>query len=107
MHSRFVGFALLVWFPGALHGKDIKFSHLSVFMTYFTLTISHTVSAQSCGPPRLTGGFFVPELETYADGANISYRCEPGYKPVADGWWAKSTCQSGKWINKPQCIGEC
>lgn len=87
--------------------RILKISHLSVFMTSFTLAVSPTISAQSCNRPRLSDGFFVPELDTYADGANISYRCEIGYKLVADGWWAKSTCQSGTWINKPQCIGEC
>ncbi|XP_038574395.1 complement factor H-like isoform X6 [Micropterus salmoides] len=81
MCVRYVGFVLLVWFPGVLHG-------------------------QSCDAPSLSGGYIVPEQEKYSHETELTYACSPGYKPAVEGWWAKSTCQNGKWSHKPQCIDE-
>lgn len=74
-----------------------------------------TVSAQSatrhknrgCAAPSLSGGYFVPELETYSHDSNINYACDERRKPAAEGWWATSTCKNAEWIPEPQCIGTC
>ncbi|XP_068196169.1 complement factor H-like [Antennarius striatus] len=76
-----VGFLLLLWFPGRLH-------------------------AQGCDAPDLTSGFFIPENQNFAPGSRISYTCDEGFKPAADSWWETSTCQSGTWVPKPQCVNK-
>ncbi|XP_041804869.1 complement factor H-like [Chelmon rostratus] len=86
MCMRYPGFVLLlVWFPGGLHGQS---------------------AALPCPAPTLNGGYFVPEHETYAHETKLTYACENGRKPAAEGWWATSTCQNGKWSHEPQCIDE-
>ncbi|XP_042353684.1 complement factor H-like [Plectropomus leopardus] len=85
MCTRYVGFALLVWFPGVLCAQS---------------------AAQPCRTPRLKGGFFVPEQEAYSHETELTYACDDGLKPVVEGWWATSTCQNGTWSHEPQCIDE-
>ncbi|XP_049453914.1 complement decay-accelerating factor transmembrane isoform-like isoform X1 [Epinephelus fuscoguttatus] len=85
MCVRYLGFILLIWFPGALHAQS---------------------AAQSCSAPRLDGGFFAPKQQTYSDGTKLSYTCVEGRKPAVKGWWATSTCHSGEWSPEPQCIDE-
>ncbi|XP_038574398.1 complement factor H-related protein 5-like isoform X1 [Micropterus salmoides] len=85
MNMRYLGLVLLIWFPGVLHAQS---------------------AAQSCSAPKLDGGFFAPKQETYSHGTKLSYTCDTGRKPVVKGWWATSTCQTGKWSHTPQCIDE-
>lgn len=119
MCLRYQGLLLLAWFSGALHGKNIKFYHLS-FWRFKTEAFQHhalliTVSAQSatrqknrsCAPPNLNHGYFVPELQTYSHESNLTYACNKQFKPAAEGWWATSTCNNAEWIPVPQCIGTC
>ncbi|XP_065809914.1 complement factor H-related protein 1 isoform X1 [Labrus bergylta] len=61
-------------------------------------------AAQPCAAPRLGGGYFVPEQETYTHGTTLKYACDNGRKPAAEGWWATSTCENEKWFPEPQCI---
>ncbi|XP_049453930.1 complement factor H-related protein 1-like isoform X2 [Epinephelus fuscoguttatus] len=85
MCVRYLGFILLIWFPGALHAQS---------------------AAQLCSAPRLDGGFFAPKQQTYSDGTKLSYTCDEGRKPAVKGWWATSTCHNGEWSPEPQCIDE-
>ncbi|XP_039998938.1 complement factor H-related protein 1-like isoform X2 [Xiphias gladius] len=85
MTMRYLGFVLLVCFPGVLHAQS---------------------AAQPCRAPRLVGGYFVPVQETYSHGTKLAYACENGQKLTVEGWWATSTCQKGTWSHKPQCIDE-
>nr|XP_033505919.1 complement factor H-like isoform X1 [Epinephelus lanceolatus] len=85
MCVRYLGFILLIWFPGVLHAQS---------------------AAQSCSAPRLDGGFFAPKQQTYSDGTKLTYTCDEGHKPAVKGWWATSTCHNGKWSPEPQCIDE-
>ncbi|XP_051254211.1 complement factor H-like isoform X1 [Dicentrarchus labrax] len=86
MCVRYLGFVLLVWFPGVLHAQRAD---------------------NSCSAPRLNDGYFVPNNETYAHGVKLTYACEKGNKPVVAGrWWATSTCQNGTWFHEPKCIDE-
>uniref|UniRef100_A0A7N6BEN8 Sushi domain-containing protein n=1 Tax=Anabas testudineus TaxID=64144 RepID=A0A7N6BEN8_ANATE len=82
MCVRYVGFALLVWFPAVLHATE------------------------TCSAPKLDHGYFVPVQETYPNGTRLSYACDEGHKLAAEGWWATSTCENGTWTPKPQCIDE-
>ncbi|XP_042284113.1 complement factor H-related protein 1-like [Thunnus maccoyii] len=85
MCISYLGFVLLIWFPGALHGQS---------------------APQSCSAPTLDGGFFAPKQETYPHGAQLAYTCGTGRKATVKGWWATSTCQNGKWSHELQCIDE-
>ncbi|XP_067460798.1 complement factor H-related protein 1-like [Thunnus thynnus] len=85
MRISYLGFVLLIWFPGALHGQS---------------------APQSCSAPSLDGGFFAPKQETYPHGAQLAYTCGTGRKATVKGLWATSTCQNGKWSHEPQCIDE-
>ncbi|XP_031150271.1 complement factor H-like isoform X2 [Sander lucioperca] len=85
MSVRYLGFVLLVWFPGGLHTQSAD---------------------QQCPPPILAGGYLVPKQNTYSHEANFTYGCNNGLKPAVEGWWAIITCQNGKWSPKPQCIDE-
>ncbi|XP_078029311.1 coagulation factor XIII B chain-like [Epinephelus lanceolatus] len=85
MCVRYLGFVLLVWFPGVLHAQS---------------------AAQPCRAPRLNGGYLVPEKEAYFHGTTLSYGCDDGLKPAVEGWWATSTCHNGSWSHEPQCIDE-
>ncbi|XP_044223432.1 complement factor H-like [Thunnus albacares] len=85
MRISYLGFVLLIWFPGALHGQS---------------------APQSCSAPSLDGGFFAPKEETYPHGAQLAYTCGTGRKATVKGWWATSTCQNGKWSHELQCIDE-
>uniref|UniRef100_A0A671UM36 Sushi domain-containing protein n=1 Tax=Sparus aurata TaxID=8175 RepID=A0A671UM36_SPAAU len=85
MCLRHLGFVLLLWFRGGLHAQSAK---------------------KLCAAPRLPDGYFVPEQATYAHETKLTYACEKGYKPAVEGWWATSTCQSGTWSPKPQCINQ-
>ncbi|XP_078120607.1 complement factor H-related protein 1-like [Sander vitreus] len=85
MSVRYLGFVLLVWFPGGLHAQS---------------------AGQQCRPPTLAGGYLVPEQNTYSHEENLMYGCDNGLKPAVEGWWATITCQNGEWTPKPQCIDE-
>ncbi|XP_075954644.1 complement factor H-related protein 1-like [Anarhichas minor] len=85
MYIRYLGFGLLIWFPGALHAQH---------------------ATPSCSAPRLDGGFFSPKQETYSDETALTYTCNDGRKPTVKGWWATSTCLNGTWSPEPQCIDE-
>lgn len=63
-------------------------------------------AAQQCRAPLLSGGYFVPGNEFFSHGTKLAYSCNDGLKPVSGGWWATSTCQDGRWSERPQCIGE-
>ncbi|XP_059200387.1 complement factor H-related protein 1-like isoform X2 [Centropristis striata] len=83
MCAKYLGFVLLVWFPGVLHAQS---------------------APQSCSAPILNGGYLVPEQEEYSHETMLSYGCEKGLKPAAEGWWSTSTCQDGTWSPRPECI---
>ncbi|KAM8728664.1 uncharacterized protein AB9X84_001886 isoform 3-T6 [Acanthopagrus schlegelii] len=85
MRVTCLGFFLLLWFPGVLHAQS---------------------AARHCDAPRLPHGYFVSEQNEYDHGRTLTYACEKGHKPSVEGWWAASTCQSGTWSPKPQCIVE-
>ncbi|XP_074506764.1 complement factor H-like isoform X1 [Sebastes fasciatus] len=83
--GRYLGFVLLVWFPGALHAQSANVP---------------------CRAPRLNGGYLVPEQDTYPHETNLAYACDNGRKPAVEGWWATTTCLNGTWSHEPQCIDE-
>uniref|UniRef100_A0A3Q0RTE1 Sushi domain-containing protein n=1 Tax=Amphilophus citrinellus TaxID=61819 RepID=A0A3Q0RTE1_AMPCI len=85
MCARFLGFVLLIWFPGVIRAQ---------------------IAASVCQPPELNGGYFVPEQETYDNLAKLIYACDHGLKPAAEGWWATSECENANWSPNPQCIDE-
>uniref|UniRef100_A0A671UK93 Sushi domain-containing protein n=1 Tax=Sparus aurata TaxID=8175 RepID=A0A671UK93_SPAAU len=85
MCVTYLGYLLLLWFPGVLHAQS---------------------AAQPCVAPRLPHGYIVPEQDQYATETKLTYACEKGYKPAVEGWWATSTCQSGTWSPEPECIVE-
>ncbi|XP_053294457.1 complement factor H isoform X1 [Pleuronectes platessa] len=85
MCSRYLGFILLVWFPGALHTQS---------------------AAQPCPAPSLVNGYFLPVKETYTHDSKLTYACESPLKPAVEGWWAWSVCQNGTWSPTPRCIEE-
>ncbi|XP_058481410.1 complement factor H-like [Solea solea] len=85
MRMKYFGFILLIWVPGGLHAQS---------------------DAEPCSAPKLNGGYFVPEHETYSHGTKLQYACNTGHKPAVEGWWATSTCHRGEWFHKPQCIDE-
>uniref|UniRef100_UPI0037E8A39F complement factor H-related protein 1-like n=1 Tax=Semicossyphus pulcher TaxID=241346 RepID=UPI0037E8A39F len=85
MCVRYLGFVLLVWFPGVLHAQ---------------------IAAQPCRAPNLNGGNFVPERDSYSEGTTLTYSCDSGLKPAVEGWWASSKCQNSTWFPEPQCIDE-
>lgn len=86
------------------------FQHSALSVTLL-LTVSAQIATRhknrKCAAPSLNGGYFVPELEAYSHDDNITYACNKGLKPVAESWWATSTCKKTAWIPKPQCIGTC
>ncbi|XP_054888974.1 complement factor H-related protein 2-like [Poeciliopsis prolifica] len=79
MCVRYLGLVLLAWLPGLLQAQ------------------------MHCSPPQLTRGYFVPQQEKYNHGQTLTYSCDTGFKPVVEGWWAKSTCQNGDWTHTPNC----
>uniref|UniRef100_A0A3Q3L031 Complement factor H-like n=1 Tax=Mastacembelus armatus TaxID=205130 RepID=A0A3Q3L031_9TELE len=85
MDLRSPGFVLLLWFPGVVLAQS---------------------ATQSCQAPRLDGGYFPSNDETYSNNFELFYACNNGRKPVGEGWWATSKCINGTWVPKPQCIGE-
>ncbi|XP_062261053.1 complement factor H-like isoform X3 [Platichthys flesus] len=85
MCSRYLGFILLVWFPGALHAQS---------------------AAQPCPAPSLVHGYVFPVKETYSHDSKLTYACRNTRKPAVQGWWAESVCQNGTWSPTPRCIGE-
>ncbi|XP_035993815.1 coagulation factor XIII B chain [Fundulus heteroclitus] len=85
MWLRCLGFALLVGFPGVLYAVGVS---------------------NPCSPPILKNGYFLPPRESYPDGTNITYSCDTGYKPIVEGWWARSMCENGEWLEEPQCVEE-
>ncbi|GAA6218141.1 coagulation factor XIII B chain-like, partial [Lates japonicus] len=85
MSMRYLGFVLLVLFPGVLYAQS---------------------AAQLCPAPRLVGGYFIPVQENDSHEKELIYACNNGRKPAVEGWWATSTCQNGKWSHEPQCIDE-
>ncbi|XP_023152570.1 coagulation factor XIII B chain-like [Amphiprion ocellaris] len=80
MCVRHLAFVLLIWFPAVLHAQKAE---------------------QPCPAPQLDHGYLVLEKEN-----QLTYACDEGYKPTAEGWWATSTCENGQWSPKPQCIEE-
>ncbi|XP_008331808.1 complement factor H-related protein 5-like isoform X6 [Cynoglossus semilaevis] len=69
------------------------------------LTFAQSVD-HNCRDPILPDGYFLP-LESEASAqAVITYACERGHKPAAQGWWATSRCQGNAWIPEPRCIDE-
>ncbi|XP_067461404.1 uncharacterized protein [Thunnus thynnus] len=82
MCIRYLGYLLLIWFPG-LHAQTT-----------------------SCPAPELEDGYFLPERKNYFDKDQVTYACNKGSKPEVEGWWATSTCQEGKWHPEPKCIGK-
>ncbi|KAM3604798.1 uncharacterized protein V6R79_016306 [Siganus canaliculatus] len=78
-----LGLVVLVGVLGALHAEG---------------------AARPCLAPRLKGGYFVPQAETYTNSTQLVYGCDSGLKPAAEGWWAPITCQDGEWSPEPQCI---
>ncbi|XP_029970414.1 complement factor H-like isoform X2 [Salarias fasciatus] len=60
--------------------------------------------ALPCPAPSLNNGFLHQEM--HPDGEELTYACDTGFKPIVEGWWAKSKCQNGKWSHVPQCIDE-
>ncbi|XP_034469966.1 complement factor H-related protein 1-like isoform X2 [Hippoglossus hippoglossus] len=85
MCSRYLGFFLLVWFPGALHAQS---------------------AALQCAAPSLDHGNFVPVKETYSHDSKLTYACRNTHKPAVEGWWAEIVCQHGTWSHTPRCIEE-
>ncbi|XP_034467069.1 complement factor H-related protein 1-like [Hippoglossus hippoglossus] len=85
MCSRYLGFILLVWFPGALHAQS---------------------AALHCPAPSLVRGYFFPVKETYSHDSKLTYACRNTHKPAVQGWWAESVCQHGTWSHTPRCIEE-
>ncbi|XP_028283405.1 complement factor H-like [Parambassis ranga] len=83
MFIRYLGFALLVGFPGVLHAQSPE---------------------QSCTAPTLEGGFYAPKQQTYSHGTKLSYACHDGRRPPVSGWWGTSTCLNGKWSRQPECV---
>ncbi|KAF7223239.1 coagulation factor XIII B chain-like [Nothobranchius furzeri] len=63
-------------------------------------------TAQSCFPPVLSGGYFVPEKLEYAPKSSLAFSCDVDHKPLAEGWWATSVCLNGKWSPEPRCIAK-
>uniref|UniRef100_A0A3P8RXX1 Sushi domain-containing protein n=1 Tax=Amphiprion percula TaxID=161767 RepID=A0A3P8RXX1_AMPPE len=80
MCVRHLAFVLLIWFPAVLHAQKAE---------------------QPCPAPQLDHGYLVLEKEN-----QLTYACDEGYKPTAEGWWGTSTCENGQWSPKPQCIEE-
>ncbi|KAL3054645.1 hypothetical protein OYC64_017556 [Pagothenia borchgrevinki] len=85
MSVGYLGFVLLLWFPGVLHAHN---------------------ETQNCTASSPSGGYVVPEQKTYLHETTLTYACDNGFKPAVEGWWATSICQNGKWSPKPQCIDE-
>ncbi|KAK5859506.1 hypothetical protein PBY51_021059 [Eleginops maclovinus] len=85
MCVRNLGFILLVWIPQVLNAQS---------------------AVQPCPAPRLSGGYFVPEQESYPHETTLTYACDNGHKPAVEGWWATSYCENGNWFPTPQCIDE-
>ncbi|KAG7227252.1 hypothetical protein INR49_013912 [Caranx melampygus] len=84
MFAVYFGFIVLIWFPGGLHALSPP--------------------PKSCEPPTLDSGYFVPNVELYFHGGSLNYACDMQHKPAVEGWWARSTCENGKWVPEPQCI---
>ncbi|XP_054592822.1 complement factor H-related protein 2-like isoform X2 [Nothobranchius furzeri] len=83
MLAKCLVFALLLWIPAELHAQS---------------------PLQSCSAPTLGNGYFLPVKDSFAPETHISYSCDNGYKPAAEGWWATSTCRNAEWSPGPQCI---
>uniref|UniRef100_A0A8C5HZU0 Sushi domain-containing protein n=1 Tax=Gouania willdenowi TaxID=441366 RepID=A0A8C5HZU0_GOUWI len=68
---------------------------------WYLVFLEHNVAclstAQFCNPSNLNHGYFVPVKATNQHGANLTYACEEGHKPVAKGWWTRVTCQGERW----------
>uniref|UniRef100_A0A672HGW1 Sushi domain-containing protein n=1 Tax=Salarias fasciatus TaxID=181472 RepID=A0A672HGW1_SALFA len=63
-------------------------------------------AARSCLPPSLDRGYFFPDQSVFHHGSTLTYACEEGHRPAAEGWWAEATCQHGGWAPPPRCIDE-
>lgn len=91
--------------------NSLTWTHGYLFSCSIWAFVYRCLSARSaekrCDAPPLTNGYFVLEQNTDAHGTHLTYACERGYKPAVEGWWATSTCQSGTWSPKPQCISKC
>ncbi|XP_077412641.1 complement factor H-related protein 1-like isoform X2 [Vanacampus margaritifer] len=81
MFLRFLGFVLVLSYPGESHAKE-------------------------CLAPQLERGFLLPQLESYSHGSRLTYACNTGYRPLVESWWATSVCLDGLWTHTPQCIDE-
>uniref|UniRef100_A0A3Q2CMR6 Sushi domain-containing protein n=1 Tax=Cyprinodon variegatus TaxID=28743 RepID=A0A3Q2CMR6_CYPVA len=85
MWLRGLGIALLVWIPAALHAESVE---------------------RRCRAPELRDGYFLPLNESYPHESEITYGCDTGFKPIVEGWWARSICRNGVWVKEPQCVEE-
>ncbi|CAN9503147.1 unnamed protein product [Ophioblennius macclurei] len=85
MRMRSLRFVLLVWLVGVLHAQT---------------------STRFCRPPSLNRGYFLPDRSIFHHDSRITYACDAGHKPTAEGWWATTTCEDGKWSPEPRCIDE-
>uniref|UniRef100_A0A3Q1J735 Sushi domain-containing protein n=1 Tax=Anabas testudineus TaxID=64144 RepID=A0A3Q1J735_ANATE len=80
-----LGLVFLLWFPDVLYAQS---------------------EGLPCTKPKLDDGYYFPAEEMYAHDRELSYSCNNGHKPVAEGWWATSRCQNGTWTPQPQCIDD-
>ncbi|XP_026230175.1 protein lingerer-like isoform X10 [Anabas testudineus] len=85
MWTRHLGLVFLLWFPDVLYAQS---------------------EGLPCTKPKLDDGYYFPAEEMYAHDRELSYSCNNGHKPVAEGWWATSRCQNGTWTPQPQCIDD-
>ncbi|XP_030630106.1 complement factor H isoform X4 [Chanos chanos] len=73
----------------------------------FTIFICSCISVKAqknCQTPKFQNGFALPEAVTYQDGAEVTYACIAGYKPVSQVWWGHIICTDGEWSPAPMCI---
>lgn len=101
----------LLWFPGLLNGKNpfgvsFVFTFISLKLDLTSFCSPAQEAGRPCQPPKLDGGYFVPQQTTYLHEEQISYACEKGHKRVLGGWWATSKCLNGNWSHNPQCISK-
>ncbi|XP_066548491.1 complement factor H-related protein 1 isoform X3 [Amia ocellicauda] len=83
----------------------VKFSlSLTLWIIICAAVKTEEVQEGMCKKPDLRNGFWTQEKEVYDQGETLYYACNPGYKPVAEGWWGTLTCSNGAWSDTPECI---
>uniref|UniRef100_A0A3Q2FN06 Sushi domain-containing protein n=1 Tax=Cyprinodon variegatus TaxID=28743 RepID=A0A3Q2FN06_CYPVA len=78
-------------------------------MTWMTENLHHHIEdyvERRCRAPELRDGYFLPLNESYPHESEITYGCDTGFKPIVEGWWARSICRNGVWVKEPQCVEE-